>query len=333
MEPDNLVSQEEVTYAYANYGVLLYKQNYFESAYEHHLRALPAYKKIAKARPKDNKVQNYLANGYGWLATTSVRIEGLRVAYEYRASQIKILESLILKEPDNFDFQYDLLTAQLGISNIEIDLGKLHAAEQRISRSILISKALAKHDPINRRWFLNYGHFELLRLKINLILHNQTPSEKEINAISKICDDLDSKSGSMNSTSLKELKYRLYNIQSLAFILMADPQRAEEVIKSAYKNIEPADEKSKIIWAYVRELQWLNFVINETDDIFAELSSDKSDIAFIHPREAALYARALALSNQTQKSDEYKDAAVLKNYAFKDEYTALLAHIPIKKTD
>ena len=165
VEPDSLRAKKEVTYAYTNLGILLFKQGYAKDAIEIYRTAIPAYEEMALEYPKKIQHQMDLVNAYAWIADAALKIQKLDLAIEYRKLQKEIYRNIIEQDPLNYDYKYQDLSASLGLAKLYYE-NKILKAALLVTTNLENVENLHKKDLHNADWAKLYIFYKLMNIEI-----------------------------------------------------------------------------------------------------------------------------------------------------------------------
>jgi len=148
--PDNSEWRQEQGYAYSNLGLLALSeardperaQTYFDSAQA-------AFREVARRSPDDLDVIYELADGEAWLADVALAKGDFNGARRHRDEQKKLLATLLAQEPQNLNYRYDDVGAQIRRALLDAEQGKHAVAIRQLREAHRAASELLAADPDN----------------------------------------------------------------------------------------------------------------------------------------------------------------------------------------
>jgi hypothetical protein len=113
----------------------------------HFSRAQDLFNRAHRARPADPDIMNQIADGHGWLAECQRGLGLFDQAWENRLLEKRLLHELLKQDTRNAVYMRDLLGNALGFAQIDLDRGRIEAAEARLSSTYGEALRLAVLDP------------------------------------------------------------------------------------------------------------------------------------------------------------------------------------------
>lgn len=135
-EPQNSEWRLEQGYANSNLGAIALSeardtaraQRYFESAQA-------AFREVARRQPDDLDAIYEIADGEGWLADVALAKGDFAGARHYRAEQEKLLGRLLAQYPQNLNYRYDDVGAQIRRGLLDAEEGNHAEAIAKLQRA------------------------------------------------------------------------------------------------------------------------------------------------------------------------------------------------------
>lgn len=151
VEPGSTRSLMELGYANGNMCELLARSAATLEVGIDHCRKAIRFEQQAVAREPDNGGNVMaLANRYGWLADSLIRIGEFDEALGLRRTEKALVDGLAAREPDNAELRLRRTWPLIGMGEIEIRRGRLGASLVFLGEALARLDALARDEPDNR---------------------------------------------------------------------------------------------------------------------------------------------------------------------------------------
>jgi MTH538 TIR-like domain (DUF1863) len=150
LDKDQARANLEIGYAFGNLCELYLNDKHdLQKAIDGCRRSIAHEVKAAEIKPGDHEIQMALANRYGWLADALLAQKSFDEARSARASEQRIVDRLLAKDPKNFELRFRQLWPQFGQINIGIEEGqKVPGAGQLVPLAKKL-EALSNEAPDN----------------------------------------------------------------------------------------------------------------------------------------------------------------------------------------
>lgn len=169
IDPNRPEWRMEVAYAENNLGIVALRMRGDVASAQKHFAASTAIKEsLAAAKPNDIEFQRDLANGYAWMAHTSLLRGDTDLALRQRAAQKAVINKLVAKDPGNRELQVDLLGYELALARIDASRDNYQTARKRLHAGEMRAMELLRGDPNNRSIARNARAFALFEAKFAL---------------------------------------------------------------------------------------------------------------------------------------------------------------------
>ncbi|MDJ0642178.1 MAG: toll/interleukin-1 receptor domain-containing protein [Erythrobacter sp.] len=165
-DPSNVDWIMEAGYAASNIGLVKMRgEGDYVAAAALFAEALEFFQQAEARAPGNKGIARELADAHAWVADAHRAGGEFEVALEHRARERKILEKLAKAEPENAQFQSDLVGNAIGTAQAEIDAGHLDKARKKLREIQGRVRRLADAFPNNEKLQLQERVVGLLLVK------------------------------------------------------------------------------------------------------------------------------------------------------------------------
>lgn len=170
--PDNKQWKIEASSARHNLGALALKLEDYPLAREHFGGSLEIERQILAMDPKNAEAKRALRGTMLWQSDVEFNLLELAAARALAESAVELTLSYIVDAPDNFGFQFELLSAYNVLINYQLLSGDGEGLHQSFTQALPIAKALSARDIENASWNIKVAtllthYFDYLLLYAN----------------------------------------------------------------------------------------------------------------------------------------------------------------------
>lgn len=178
LEPDNLTSIQELSYANNTLGSLAHRRNDFASAQDFFLKSLSLKLRALEALPNDVLALTDVASTYSWLASTALSMGDAQGSNEYLNLEQSAFNRLAAFDHQNAQADFEQALSYYRQALLLKHQQTYPLAEEKIAKSEQILRRLVRSDPENTQWKITAQRVQVLQLMIKA----SAVSTAEINA-------------------------------------------------------------------------------------------------------------------------------------------------------
>lgn len=150
LDPDKARANLEMGYALGNLCDFYLRDNFdVKKAIDFCRRSIGFEKAALRLAPERTEISIALANRYGWLADALLVDKAHGEARKARLSEQSIIDSLVAKDPRNFELRFRQTWPSFGLATIEMDWGNPRLAVSEATRIIGTLRSLVAEEPNN----------------------------------------------------------------------------------------------------------------------------------------------------------------------------------------
>lgn len=167
--PDNKAWQIEVSSAQHNLGALALKLEDYPLAHQYFLGSLEIERQILAQAPDKTEAKRALRSTLLWQSDVALNLLDISQAKALASDAVTLTLSYATAEPDNFGYQFELLSAYNVLLNYLLLSGDSTALAQTFAQAVPVASALSARDLDNESWNIKvatllayYFDYELL---------------------------------------------------------------------------------------------------------------------------------------------------------------------------